>query len=124
MRYFQKAIRRADVDVCYSGDFPTPDHVLCGALGVGITSNGEYVDIEAASTKDSETMKRCLNEVMSEGFEIVSYRILPDDAANAMSIVGAGDYTLAFRPGYEPEDMDKEQWFQGLIAFLSVPASW
>ena len=44
-------------------------------LGVGITSRGEYVDIEVASTKDSETMKKCLNGVMSEGFEIVSYRV-------------------------------------------------
>ena len=91
-------------------------------LGVGNTSNGEYVDIEVSSTKDSETMKKCLNGVMSEGFEVVSYRGLPDDAANAMSIVGAGDYTLAFRPGYEPEDMDKETWFQGLIAFFERPS--
>ena len=74
-------------------DSPSSDHVICGPSGSGNTSNGEYVDIEVSSTKDSETMKRCLNEVMSEGFEIVSYRILPDDAANAMSIVGAGDYT-------------------------------
>lgn len=93
-------------------------------LGVGITSRGEYVDIEVASTKDSETMKKCLNGVMSEGFEIVSYRGLPDDAANAMSIVGAGDYTW-------PSDRDTSQrtWirkrgFRGLLPFLSVPASW
>ena len=125
MRYFQKAIRRADVDVCYSGGF-SPHQIMSFAapLGVGNTSNGEYVDIEVSSTKDSETMKKCLNGVMSEGFEVVSYRGLPDDAANAMSIVGAGDYTLAFRPGYEPEDMDKETCFRGLLPFLSVPASW
>ena len=123
MRYFQKAIRRADVDVCYSGGF-SPHQIMSFAapLGVGITSRGEYVDIEVSSTKDSETMKKCLNGVMSEGFEVVSYRGLPDDAANAMSIVGAGDYTLAFRPGYEPEDMDKETWFQGLIAFFERPS--
>ncbi len=123
MRYFQKAIRRADVDVCYSGGF-SPHQIMSFAapLGVGNTSNGEYVDIEVSSTKDSETMKKCLNGVMSEGFEVVSYRGLPDDAANAMSIVGAGDYTLAFRPGYEPEDMDKETWFQGLIAFFERPS--
>lgn len=40
--------------------------------------------------QNSETMKKCLNGVMSEGFEVVSYRGLPDDAANAMSIVGPG----------------------------------
>ena len=62
MRYFQKAIRRADVDVCYSGGF-SPHQIMSFAapLGVGNTSNGEYVDIEVSSTKDSETMKKCLN---------------------------------------------------------------
>ena len=44
MRYFQKAIRRADVDVCYSGGF-SPHQIMSFAapLGVGITSRGEYV---------------------------------------------------------------------------------
>ena len=35
---------------------------------------------------------------MSEGFEILEYKLLPDDAANAMSIVAAADYSLTFRP--------------------------
>ncbi|MFR3752047.1 MAG: hypothetical protein ACLTW9_06120 [Enterocloster sp.] len=42
-------------------------------------ASGEYVDIEVASTKDSETMKKCLNGETSEGFEVVSHRGLPDD---------------------------------------------
>ena len=76
------------------------------------------MDIEVASTKDSETMKKCLNGVMSEGFEVVSYRGLPDDAANAMSIVGAGDFHPGFQTGIRSqEDMDKETWFQGLLPF-------
>ena len=41
MRYFQKAIRRADVDIRYSGGF-SPHQIMSFAapLGVGITSNG------------------------------------------------------------------------------------
>ena len=32
MRYFQKVMRRADVDIRYSRRFlPAPDHVLCGS---------------------------------------------------------------------------------------------
>ena len=46
--------------------FSLINHVLCGPTGSGNTSNGEYVDIEVSSTKDSETMKKCLNGVMSE----------------------------------------------------------
>ena len=122
MRYFQKAIRRSGVDICYSGGF-SPHQVMSFAapLGVGITSNGEYVDIEVLGTEDSRSMVRRLNQVMSEGFEIVSYRELPDTAGNAMSIVAAADYRVAFRPGYEPEGMTQEEWFEGLVGFYGQP---
>lgn len=61
-----------------------------------------------------------LNGVMSEGFEILEYKLLPDDAANAMSIVAAADYSLTFRPGYEPEDVSPAQWFENLVHFLML----
>ena len=55
MRYFQKAIRRSDVEICYSGGF-SPHQIMSFAapLGVGITSNGEYVDIEVSGTDTSQ----------------------------------------------------------------------
>lgn len=47
MRYFQKAMRRADIDIAYSTGF-SPHQIMSFAapLGVGITSDGEYLDIE------------------------------------------------------------------------------
>lgn len=88
MRYFQKAIRRAEVNIRYSEGF-SPHQIMSFAapLGVGITSKGEYVDIEVLDTENSKKMVDRLNAVMSEGFEILEYKLLPDDAANAMSIV-------------------------------------
>lgn len=123
MRYFQKAIRRAGVDICYSGGF-SPHQVMSFAapLGVGITSVSEYVDIEVQSTGNSKTMVKCLNEVMAEGFEIVSFRQLPDSAGNAMSIVAAADYTLAFRPGYEPEEKGAQGWLEEMREFFNQPS--
>ena len=46
MRYFQKAIRRSEIDIAYSGGF-SPHQIMSFAapLGVGQTSNGEYMDI-------------------------------------------------------------------------------
>ena len=122
MRYFQKAIRRADVEICYSGGF-SPHQIMSFAapLGVGITSNGEYVDIEVHSTCTSAEMLERLNAVMAEGFEIAEYKLLPDTAANAMSSVAAADYTLTFRPGYEPEEESAEEWFKKLTAFFDQP---
>lgn len=116
MRYFQKVMRRADVDIRYSEGF-SPHQIMSFAapLGVGLTSNGEYMDIEVLSTDDSKTMVRRMNETMVEGMEVVSYRQLDDSSKNAMSIVAAADYTLTFRQGKEPEDLDG--FFQKLEAF-------
>ena len=88
MRYFQKVMRRADVDIRYSEGF-SPHQIMSFAspLGVGILSNGEYVDIEVNSTKDSKTMIEQINRENAEGFCVLSYRKLDDSVKNAMSQV-------------------------------------
>ena len=117
MRYFQKVMRRADVDIRYSEGF-SPHQIMSFAapLGVGLESRGEYVDIEVLSTDSSKEMLRRINENMVEGMEALSYRALPDDAGNAMSLVAAADYEVRFREGYEQEDL--EAFFAGIPEFL------
>lgn len=118
MRYFQKVMRRADVNIRYSEGF-SPHQIMSFAspLGVGMESRGEYVDIEVLTTDSSTEMLRRINSTMAEGMEALSYRLLPDTAANAMSIVAAADYTLRFREGYEPADQD--DFLNGLTDFLN-----
>ena len=118
MRYFQKAIRRADVDICYSAGF-NPHQIMSFAapLGIGLTSEGEYMDIEVNSTKSSKEMVEDFNRCMVEGFSVISYRQLPEDSKNAMSIVAAADYVLSFREGYEPENIIA--FFEGLKEFYN-----
>lgn len=115
MRYFQKAMRRANVKIRYSEGF-SPHQIMSFAapLGVGITSNGEYLDIEA-DEDDLKSMTDRLNQVMVEGIEVLSCRKLQDSSKNAMSIVCAADYTLEFREGYQPKDLD--EFFEKLIEF-------
>ncbi|MEG0812699.1 MAG: TIGR03936 family radical SAM-associated protein [Clostridium sp.] len=105
LRYFQKVMRRADVDICYSEGF-SPHQIMSFAapLGVGLLSNGEYVDIEVNTTKDSKTMIEQINRANAEGFEVTSYRQLEDSAKNAMSMVAAADYKVWFKEGYEPDN--------------------
>ncbi len=117
MRYFQKAMRRADVKIRYSEGF-SPHQIMSFAapLGVGITSNGEYLDIEA-NEDDLKSMTDRLNQVMVEGIEVLSCRKLQDSSKNAMSIVCAADYTLEFREGYQPKDLD--EFFEKLLDFYA-----
>lgn len=110
LRYFQKAVRRADIDICYSNGF-APHQIMSFAapLGVGITSDGEYFDIEVNSTKSTEESLKAFNEAMVDGVEVIGYVQLPDNAKTAMSIVTAADYILSYKEGYE-SPYSTEDW--------------
>lgn len=125
MRYFQKAMRRAEIDIKYSEGF-SPHQIMSFAapLGVGLTSNGEYLDIEVGETDHSETMIHRLNAVMAEDMEVLSFRRLDDSAKNAMSIVAAADYSLTFREAYRSglTDAAASELLKKLEEFYSQPS--
>lgn len=104
MRFFQKAIRRAGIDVAYSQGF-SPHQIMAFAapLGVGLTSNGEYMDIEVHSIISCQDVKERLNQVSVPGIEVTTVKVLPDNAENAMASVAAASYTVCFREGKVPE---------------------
>lgn len=116
MRYFQKAIRRAELDVAYSQGF-SPHQIMSFAspLGVGLESNGEYFDVEMYSIVSCADVRERLNAVSAPGIEVVSVKILPENAGNAMASVAAAAYTVTFREGREPHFALE----QALAAFLS-----
>lgn len=102
MRYFQKAIRRAEVDIAYSKGF-SPHQIMSFAqpLGVGLESDGEYVDVELNSASSSIDVKNKLNAVMNEGIKVESVKRLPEDAMNAMASVAASKYLIWIKEGYD-----------------------
>ncbi len=93
MRYFQKAMRRADIPIRYSEGF-SPHQVMSFAapLGIGIESDSEYLDIEVTDSIDSSEAIKRLNSVMCEGIEIIEWKQLPDNSKTAMSQVASADY--------------------------------
>lgn len=116
MRYFQKVMRRADVDIMYSEGFsPHQKMSFAAPLGVGLTSCGEYFDIDVHSTKSSKEMLKVLNDNMVEGMEVLSYRLLPDDTKNAMSLVYAADYVVSFREKYK-QNIDINNCFEKFMS--------
>ncbi len=103
MRFFQKAIRRAELDIAYTSGY-SPHQIMSFAapLGVGLESNGEYMDIELHSVTTSKDMVERLNTASVPGIEIISMKELPEGAGNAMASVAAASYTIRFRNGREP----------------------
>lgn len=124
MRFFQKAVRRSGIDICYTEGF-SPHQVMSFAapLGVGITSDGEYVDMEVHTSMPSKEAVRELNAVMPEGMEIIGYVRLADDAKTAMSVVSAADYEVWYKQEYElPKELcDGSALQQRLHRFFEEP---
>lgn len=103
LRYFQKAVRRAGLKIAYSQGFH-PHQIMSFAspLGVGITSEGEYMDMELTADYTPREIVDALNSAMVEGFTVLSARILPDPEngrkrETAMSLVTAADYLLTVK---------------------------
>ncbi len=104
MRFFQKAIRRAELDIAYSTGY-SPHQIMSFAapLGVGLESNGEYMDIELITATTSQDMIARLNAASVPGIEVISMKELPEGAGNAMASVAAAGYTIRFREGRAPQ---------------------
>lgn len=115
MRYFQKAIRRADIDVAYSQGF-SPHQLLSFAapLGVGLTSSGEYMDLQLNSITSSEDIKNRLNAVMSEEIQVLEVKVLPEESKTAMSLLAAADYLVSRKDGY-PGIPELEESFEDFL---------
>ena len=105
MRYFQKAVRRSGLPIKYSQGFnPHQLMVFAQPLGVGVTSDGEYMDIETEDNDfegnplNAERVREILGGALTEGFEIVSIREVPwiegtKHPENAMALV-KGPWTI------------------------------
>ena len=104
LRFFQKAIRRAGIDIRFTeGMSPHMVMSFASPLGVGLLSRGEYIDIEVNTPISTGDAVTCLNSVMPEGLCILDFRQVEEGkAGKAMSLVAAADYEIRFRKGHEP----------------------
>lgn len=119
MRYFQKAISRAKLPVAYSEGFNPHQIMSFGSpLGLGMTSSAEYMDIELTEEIPSKEGVDRLNATMVEGIEVVSFKILPEKAKNAMAATTAASYKvkLADKLLDEIKDIDFDDKINGFLS--------
>lgn len=125
MRYFQKAMRRADIPIAFTGGY-SPHMIMSFAqpLGIGITSDGEYLDIELTEAIPSVEAVRRLNQVMAEGIDVVSFvQISEDKKDSGMTIVAAAEYEISMlRSAKSMEEVVPvpQEWTEALSFFLET----
>ena len=118
MRFFQKVMRRADIPIAFTGGF-SPHMIMSFAnpLGVGVTSDGEYFDIELTEAIDMVQAVERMNRVVVEGIEIVNMVPISDDKKQTgMSIVAAADYLSSLKNGTFSDD-----WKEKALQFMNQP---
>lgn len=115
MRYFQKVFRRSGIDIAYTEGFsPHPVMSFAAPLGVGLESDGEYLDVELNAMESNEDIRARMNEQMAEGMEVLSVTVLPEKSGSAMAAVAAAGYYISFRNDFEPP----QGWRKAIEEFL------
>lgn len=110
MRYFQKVMRRGNIPIAFTGGY-SPHMIMSFAqpLGVGITSDGEYLDIELKEPIASGRAVRQMNEVMAQGIDIVSFVEIPEEKKySGMTITAAAEYKVTLPKSRKCADRIKE----------------
>ena len=131
MRLFQKAMRRADIPIAFTSGY-SPHMIMSFAqpLGLGITSEGEYLDIELADKISSEDAVIQLNKTMPEGIDVVSFRQIDENKkSSGMTIVAAAEYLvlpkeaegMALRENNSTKPVFPLDWNGQIEAFLEQP---
>ena len=99
MRYFQKAFRRADIAMSYSQGF-SPHQLMSFAspLGIGLSSDAEYLDIVLEDSESVENFVPRLNEVMNDEILVKDFTVLTEESKTSMAVLAACDYLVTVKP--------------------------
>ena len=116
MRFFQKLMRRAEIPIAFTEGY-SPHMIMSFAspLGIGLTSDGEYLDIELTAPVDSREAVKRMNAEFVEGIEVISLRQIPEEKKmTGMTILAAADYLISLKSGCLPED-----WADSFTEFMA-----
>ncbi|MBP5385701.1 MAG: DUF2344 domain-containing protein [Lachnospiraceae bacterium] len=121
MRYFQKLMRRSGIPIAYSAGM-SPHQIMSFALplGIGDESLGEYADIELTRSVISTEALNILDAQSVPGIKILSFKMLPDGALNAMASVEAADYEIVLQNNRIPDLASKLSSFMEQEQILTI----
>lgn len=102
LKFFQRTIKRAKLPIAYSLGF-NPHQLITFAipLSLGVSSVGEYVDMQFTTEMDCNEIVDRLNETMPLGIKILSARKLDEGEKTCAAAVEIGSYEVTLPERYE-----------------------
>lgn len=101
-RAIERSIRRSGLPAAYSEGFnPHMKMAFASALGVGITSDCEYMDIELKEEKNLADITEALASQLAPGIKLKRAKYIHTASASLMSLVNMAEYMIhvPFREG-------------------------
>ena len=127
MRYFQKVLSRSGLPIKYTQGFH-PHQIMSFAspLGVGLTSDGEYMDFELEEERSEEEINAALQDSLTDGFQIskvtvLNPRVLNVKKVSAMALVDSADYYIYQKSGTYSDEGEAGSFATAVSKLLSAP---
>ncbi|WP_192930169.1 TIGR03936 family radical SAM-associated protein [Alkaliphilus pronyensis] len=98
MRVFERALRRANIPISYTKGFnPHPIMAFATALGLGVSSDAEYIDIQLDEKIELYDFIKQLNNALPKGLTIIESSYISSKEESLMSVIKRSVYLVNFK---------------------------
>lgn len=95
MRMMERTLRRSNVPLGFSQGFnPHPKISFATALAIGVSSEGEYIDIDVTEHLDLESFKSNMNKQLPSGIHILQCKYISLSTKPLMAVVDFSSYII------------------------------
>lgn len=110
LKVFQRCMKRSRLPIAYSQGFnPHQLEVFAIPLSLGMSSTGEYVDIELTQDIPTAEIQERLQAVLPVGIDILSVRNIVQGEKNCAAAICAADYVITLDRLFENIDVCIDQ---------------
>lgn len=118
MRLLDRAVRRAAIPISYTGGFhPSPRIVLAHALSLGVTSEGEILDLELTEVRPLAQIQAGLAAQLPADLPLLSIEDVPLKTPAANQLLDRAEYDIDVRP----TDEAAIDWAAAIATVLDRP---
>ncbi len=122
IRLIERAFRRAEIPLSFTQGYnPHPKISFATALALGISSEGEYMDIAIEELIDLSILKYNVNRQLPNGIEIIQCRYIDSRSPSLMSMIDYGEYIVKCQL---QQDIESSRITSAIESFLNFEEIW
>lgn len=118
LRLFERVFKRSGLPVAHSQGFnPRPQIIFGQPMPLGLTSEGEFADVELIGRHDPREFVKIMNDALPPGIRVLDAKekINP---SNLMGQISAARYRVCFKA---PEDLNLHKLMEEVLAADTIP---